>query len=258
MIGHDRTEQPRPPADGPPSSERLRQARVLVVGVGGLGCPAALYLSLSGIGTLGLIDPDAVELSNLHRQILHSAADIGTPKVESARAKLSALTPHVTIRTFRERLTADNLVQIFREFDFVIDGTDNVAAKFLINDGAILSGTPYSHAGVLGFRGQTMTVLPRRSTCYRCLFPVPPPTDDVPTCHEAGVVGVVAGALGIVQAGEAIKYALETGGLLTDLLLTFDAITGRWRRIALGRNRQCPVCGDRPSISTLSAQVDAA
>ena len=247
----------RPLAAGAPS-ERLLRARVLVVGIGGLGCPAAAQLARAGVGTVGLVDPDRVDLSNLHRQILHTSADLGRPKVDSARDKLAAIRPKLTVLTFPTALTAANLADLFAGFDFVIDGTDTVAAKFLINDGAVLTGTPYSHAGILGFRGQAMTVLPGRSTCYRCLFPLPPPPGEVPTCQEAGVVGVVGGALGIVQAAEAIKYLSGEGELLADRLLTFDALTLRWRTVRLHRNRLCPVCGDRPSIRSLSEDIHAA
>jgi molybdopterin/thiamine biosynthesis adenylyltransferase len=238
--------------------DRLRAGRVLVVGVGGLGCPAASVLATVGVGTIGLIDPDRVELSNLHRQLLHGAADLGRPKVDSARAKLAALNPSVTVRAYDASLCADNLAEVFADFDFVIDGTDNVAAKFLINDGAVLTGTPFSHAGLLGFRGQTLTVLPRRSTCYRCLFPVPPPPGEVPTCQEAGVIGAVGGALGSIQAGEAIKFILGEGEPLTDRLLTFDGLTMRWRGVRLQRNPRCPVCGEQPTITALGAHAQAA
>jgi len=245
------------PATGA-QSERLLRAKVLVVGIGGLGCPAAALLARAGVGTIGLIDPDRIDLSNLHRQILYTSADVGRLKVPSARDKLTAIRSGLTVPTFETALTPANLADLFAGFDFVIDGTDNVPAKFLINDGAVLTGTPYSHAGILGFRGQTMTVLPRQSACYRCLFPVAPPAGEVPTCQEAGVVGVVGGALGIVQAAEAIKYLCGDGELLTDRLLTFDALAVRWRAVRLRRSPLCPVCGDRPSIHGLSQDTHAA
>ncbi|MBI4519125.1 MAG: HesA/MoeB/ThiF family protein [Deltaproteobacteria bacterium] len=238
--------------------ERLRAGRVLVVGVGGLGCPATAALARAGVGTVGLMDGDAVELSNLQRQILHGDADLGRPKVESARDKILSINPEVNVRTFKERLTADNLAGRFAEFDFVIDGTDNAGAKFLINDGAVLAGKPYSHAGILGFRGQTMTVLPRRSACYRCLFPSPPPAGEIATCQEAGIVGMVAGALGVIQAAEAIKYLMGSTDLLTDRLLTFDALSSRWRTINLHRSAACPLCGEQPTISLLAEHAGAA
>ncbi|HUI24979.1 MAG TPA: HesA/MoeB/ThiF family protein [Candidatus Kryptonia bacterium] len=237
--------------------ERLRRGRVLVVGVGGLGCPAALQLAAAGVGTIGLIDPDRVELSNLNRQILHDPTDLGREKVDSARAKLHRRNPAATIHVFAERLTASNLPRLFSDFDFVIDGTDNVAAKFLINDGAVLNATPFSHAGVLGFHGQTMTVLPRRTTCYRCLFPAPPDA-DAPTCQEAGVLGVITGAIGIMQAAEAVKFLLGSDELLTDRLLTVDALELRWRSIPLRRNPRCPLCGERPTLTTLAEPAQAA
>ncbi|HVN88122.1 MAG TPA: HesA/MoeB/ThiF family protein [Candidatus Binatia bacterium] len=232
----------------------VHQGRVLIVGVGGLGCPAALQLATAGVGTIGLIDPDAVERSNLNRQILHTEADIGRAKVDSARAKVLACNPAVTVHTFNERLTAANLARIFADFDFVIDATDNVVAKFLINDGAVLTGTPYSHAGVVGFLGQTMTVLPHHTACLRCVFPAPP-TADVPTCQEAGILGAVAGTIGCVQAGEAIKFLSGLGELISNRLLTFDALAMRWRSVPLRRNRRCPLCGEQPSVTSLSAEA---
>jgi len=256
VNGAEQTRQGPAPADGP--GEALARAKVLVVGAGGLGCPAAAELALAGVGTIGLIDPDRVELSNLHRQILHGAADLGRPKVESARDKLVALRPGIEVPTFDQALSPTNLLALFADFDFIVDGTDNVAAKFLINDGAVLAGKPYSHAGILGFRGQTLTVLPHRSACYRCLFPLPPPPGETPTCQEAGVVGVIGGAIGTVQGAEAVKYLSGQGDLLADRLLTFDALTGRWRTVKLRRNLRCPLCGERPTITTLGEHADAA
>ncbi len=241
------------PGIGPAGQQRLRDGRVLIVGVGGLGSPAALYLATAGVGTIGLIDPDVVEPSNLQRQIAYVTRDIGSAKVEAAAAAVRARNPEVIVHAYRERLTARCLPELFAEYDFVIDGTDGVEAKFLVNDGAILTGTPYSHAGVLGWVGQTMTVLPERGACYRCLFPAPPGEDDLPTCQTAGILGAVAGVIGLVQASEALKFLLGMGGLLVDRLLTYDGLALTWRLVPITRNRACPLCGPRRTITSLTA-----
>jgi adenylyltransferase/sulfurtransferase len=241
--------------NGRTAHDRLARSRVLIVGVGGLGAPAALRLAAAGIGTLGLIDGDAVELSNLHRQIIYRAADLGRPKVTAAAERLMALHPAVAVRGFAQRLTTRNATPIFTEFDFVIDATDGTASKYLVNDAAVLCRVPFSHAGVLAFQGQTMTVVPGQSACLRCLFPSPPPAADMPTCQEAGILGSVAGSVGIVQATEALKYLLGSGTLLTNRLLTYDALSARWRTVALLRRRDCPLCGEQPTIHHL-ASVD--
>jgi molybdopterin-synthase adenylyltransferase len=223
-------------------AERLAAARVLVVGVGALGCPAARALAAAGIGTLVLLDPDRVEVSNLHRQSLYDTTSIGALKVESASATLGREFPEVGIEAHAVRLDEVNLPGFFARADFVIDATDGAAAKFLINDGAVRSGVPYSHAGILGFLGQTLTVRPRLSTCYRCLFPEPPSEAEIVSCRDAGVIGALAGVIGTIQAGEAIKHLTGRGEPLTDLLLTVDARSGRWRRVRLARNPRCPIC----------------
>src|SRR5262245_34201977 len=222
--------------------ERLAQSRVLVVGVGALGCPAAWHLAAAGLGTLVLIDPDRVELSNLHRQTLHGTGALGSDKVASAAARLRQRFPTVRVEIRAGALDAGNLPELFRAADFVVDATDGVPAKFLINDGAVRWARPFSHAGIIGFLGQTMTVLPGRTACYRCLFPEPPPPGDIPSCQEAGVVGGIAGVIGTLQAAEAIKYLTGEGELLMNRLLTYDALSGRWRHIALARNPRCGLC----------------
>lgn len=236
------------------AAQRLAAARVLVVGVGALGCPAAIGLAAAGVGTVVLIDPDRVELSNLHRQLLHRADAIGTLKVESAAARLRERFPRLQVEIHAAALQPSNLPGLFAAVDFVIDATDGVAAKFLVNDGAVRCGRPYSHAGILGFIGQTMTVLPGRSTCYRCLFPQPPDPDDVPTCQAAGVVGGIAGVIGSLQAAEAVKYLTRQGELLTDRLLTYDGLADRWRRVRLAPNPRCPLC----TAGAQRARLDAA
>jgi molybdopterin/thiamine biosynthesis adenylyltransferase len=232
----------------PEARDRLAQSRILIVGVGGLGAPAALHLAAAGVGTLGLIDGDTVELSNLHRQIIYRTADIGRPKVAAAAARLALLHPTVTTRCLAQRLTAENATNILRDFDFVIDATDGIASKYLVNDAAVLCRVPFSHAGVLAFQGQTMTVFPGRSACLRCLFPTPPAADEMPTCQEAGIIGSVAGSIGILQATEALKHLLGIGACLANRLLTYDALTTRWRTVVLAPRPDCPLCGEHPSI----------
>lgn len=232
-------------------SPGIRNGRVLIVGVGGLGSPAAFALARLGVGVLGLIDPDTVELSNLQRQILHYTPDLGRPKVSSAKDKLERLNPSVKIITYHDRLGAENLFDLFRTYDFIIDATDGVATKFLINDGASLLKTPFSYGGIVQFSGQTLTVLPGKTTCLRCLFPVIPAAEDIPTCQESGIIGSLAGSLGFVQALEAAKYLSGEGVLLTDRLLTYDAARLRWRTVAVRRNPRCPLCGEAPTITAL-------
>ncbi len=230
---------------------RLGEARVLVVGAGGLGSPAALYLAAAGVGTVGIIDCDHVDISNLQRQIIHHTKDIGVAKVDSAARKMQAINPDVMVRTYRKRLAADNIREIIRDYDFIVDGADNFPTKFLVNDACVMEGIPFSHGGILRFDGQTMTVLPGRSACYRCIFRTPPPPDAVPTCSQAGVLGAVAGMLGTIQAAEALKYITGAGEPLADALLIFDAKTMHFRRVPLKRQDDCPVCGNRPTITEL-------
>jgi len=231
----------------PAPGATLHQRSVLVVGVGGLGAPAALALAAAGIGTLGVADGDRVELSNLNRQILFRTDHIGASKVGIAAERLQRSYPRLTIRTFDQRLSSQDAAQVFAAFDFVIDATDGVESKYLVNDAAVRCGVAFSHAGVLGFQGQTLTVVPGRSACLRCLFPVPPSADDLPTCQEAGILGGVAGTIGTLQAAEAVKYLLGVGRLLTDQVLTYDARGATWRTVPVRRRLACPLCGDQPA-----------
>lgn len=235
---------------GPVGQQKLLGARVLIVGLGGLGSPAALYLAAAGVGHLGLVDHDDVDLTNLQRQVIHHTPDVGTPKVDSAAAKLRALNPDVTITAYRQLATIANAVDLIAEYHFVIDGTDNFSSKFLLNDAAYFARTPFCHAGVLRYVGQLMTVVPGASACYRCLFESPPPPGSVPRCSQAGVLGVVPGVLGTLQATEALKHILGLGGLLTDALLTYDALTMTFRKIEFSRNPRCPLCGQAPRITS--------
>ena len=235
---------------GGAGQQKILDAKVLLIGAGGLGAPAALYLAAAGVGTIGLVDGDTVDLSNLQRQIIHFTADVNRPKVESARHKLEAINPDVKVKTYQTRVFADNISEIITEYDFIIDGTDNFPAKFLINDACVLLGKPFSHGGILRFNGQTMTYVPGH-TCYRCIFNSPPPKGAVPTCSEAGILGAVAGMLGTIQAAEALRYILGKGKLLTDRLLTFNAFDMEFRTVNLRHNPDCPICGEHPTITEL-------
>lgn len=239
------------PQIGGAGQARLLNGRVLLVGAGGLGSPAGLYLAAAGVGTIGIMDGDVVDLSNLQRQIAHATPDLGRPKADSAAERLRAINPDVTIDARRERLTAANALSIVRDYDFVIDATDSFASKFLVADACHFAARPYSHAGILGFTGQTLTVRPGASACYRCLFAAPPPAGSVPTCSQAGVLGVVAGVIGTLQAAEALRFLLGIGDLLTDRLLIYDALAGRFRSVVVKQNRDCPLCGAAPTITTL-------
>lgn len=228
---------------------KLNQARVLVVGAGGLGSPVALYLAAAGVGTIGIVDDDVVDLSNLQRQIIHATQDVGRNKVESATQTLQELNPEVKVNQHKLRICAENVSALIKQYDFIVDGTDNFSAKFLVNDACVLTGIPFSHGGVLRFAGQAMTVLPGESACYRCVFRQPPPEDAVSSCSEAGILGAIAGILGTIQATEALKYITGTGQLLTNTLLTFDALGMDFRKVPLSRQKDCPVCGTNPEIT---------
>ena len=231
------------PEVGETGQRRLKAARVLVIGAGGLGSPAALYLAAAGIGTLGLVDFDVVELSNLQRQLLHGTRDVGRAKVESARDRLADVNPHVTLRTHRERLTSSNALAIIGEYDLVLDGSDNFATRYLVNDACVLLARPYIYASIFRFDGQASVFAAADGPCYRCLFPVPPAPGTVPSCGEAGVLGVLPGLLGTVQATEAIKLVLGIGESLVGRLLVVDALGMRLRSIEIPRDPQCPACG---------------
>jgi len=225
---------------------RLRQGRVLVIGAGGLGCPAAFYLAAAGIGTLGIMDSDQVELSNLQRQILHATSDLGRAKVDSAKEKLTRLNPDVEVRAYPVRLTVENAAEIFAAYDFIVDGSDNFETKFLVNDVAVTLGKPFSHAGIVRFQGQTMTVVPGKSACYRCVFQEPPVPGEILNCQQAGILGAIAGTIGSIQATEAIKYlAGMEEDLLLDRILTYDAKSVTFRTIEVQRNPRCSTCADK-------------
>lgn len=230
--------------------EKILNARVLIVGAGGLGAPAAMYLAAAGVGHIGIVDADVVDLSNLQRQIIHFTKDVGQPKVESAKEKMLAINPDVEVTTYHEFMDSSNAKKIIEPWDFVIDGTDNFPVKFLINDACVMLGKAFSHGGILRFRGQTFTHVPG-SACYRCFFKEPPPAGAVPTCSQAGVLGAIADMLGTIQAAEALKYILGVGELLTNRLLTFDAKTMNFRTIKVKRRSNCEICGEHPTIDHL-------
>lgn len=235
---------------GVEGQEKIAKGKVLIIGAGGLGAPAALYLAAAGVGTLGLVDGDNVELSNLQRQVIHFTCDIGSPKVLSAKEKIVLINPEVKVVTYQARVDSSNIALIIKEYDFIIDGTDNFAAKFLINDACVMGNKPFSHGGILRFDGQTMTYVPG-STCYRCIFNSPPPKGAVPTCSQAGILGAVAGMLGTIQAAEALKFLIGKGELLINRLLIFNALDMKFRQAEFKRNPDCPVCGNHPSIKEL-------
>ena len=237
---------------GVKGQKKLQSAKVLIIGAGGLGAPAALYLAAAGVGTIGIADADDVDLSNLQRQIIHATSDVGKPKVESARESMNDINPDVTVNTYHTFVNSENILELVRGYDFILDGTDNFPAKFLINDACVMAGKPFSHAGIIRFKGQLMTYVPGKGPCYRCIFKDPPPKGAVPTCREAGVVGAIAGVIGCLQALEAIKYITGAGDLLTGSLLTFDALKMEFHKIKLPeRVHDCPICGDNPTIHKL-------
>lgn len=232
--------------------KKLLAAKVLIIGAGGLGAPVAMYLAAAGVGTIGIADADDVDLSNLQRQIIHSTADVGKPKVQSAKETIQAMNPDVVVNTYRTFVDSTNIRELIRGYDFIIDGTDNFPAKFLINDACVMEKKPFCHAGIIRFKGQLMTYIPGQGPCYRCVFKDPPPKDAVPTCKQAGVIGAMGGVIGSLQAMEAIKYITGVGQNLTGRLLTYDALKNDFHNIKLpAANGKCPVCGNSPTITEL-------
>jgi sulfur-carrier protein adenylyltransferase/sulfurtransferase len=231
--------------------QRLRSARVLVVGAGGLGSPVALYLAAAGIGTLGLVDFDVVDVSNLQRQILYGTADVGRPKLDAAAERLRAANPHVAVVTHPVRLDSSNALDIIDAYDIVVDGTDNFPTRYLVNDACVLRGKPYVYGSILRFEGQVSIFDARVGPCYRCLFREPPPPGLVPSCAEGGVLGVLPGIIGSLQALETIKLVLGSGDTLVARLALFDALAFRWREMRLRKRPDCAVCGDHPTVTAL-------
>jgi len=239
------------PEVGGIGQKRINRAAVLVVGAGGLGSPVALYLAAAGVGKIGIVDNDIVDTSNLQRQILHTTAAVGRKKVESARDTLLALNPNLEIVPLDLRLNASNIIDILSDYDVVAEGSDNFPTKFLVNDACVMTGTPLSMAGIFRFSGQILTVIPRQGPCYRCLIPQPPPPGAIPSCQEAGVLGAMAGAVGVMQATEILKLILGKGQVLNGRFLLFEALQMRFEPIEVKRNPECPVCSDSPTITEL-------
>ncbi len=239
------------PEIGIEGQRRLRASSVLIVGAGGLGSPAALYLAAAGVGRLGLVDHDVVELSNLQRQVLHDTGAIGTSKLDSARTRLAAINPHVHVETFEVRLDSTNALNILEGWDFIVDGSDNFPTRYLVNDACVLLGTPLAYGAILRFEGQASVFATPEGPCYRCLFRDPPPPDLVPSCAEAGVLGVLPGIVGSIQANETIKWLLGIGHSLAGRLLLIDALRMEFRSLNIPRDPDCAVCGREPTITDL-------
>lgn len=242
------------PEVGGKGQKKMGQAKVLIIGAGGLGSPIALYLAAAGVGTIGIMDGDKVDLSNLQRQIIHHTDNVGQSKVHSAKEKMIALNPDITVLTFDTHLNADNAMDLFKQFDVIIDGTDSFPVKFLINDAAFFSKKPLVHGGILRFEGQLMTVIPEQSACYRCVFIEPPPAGVIPSCQEAGVLGALAGIIGTLQGTEVLKHILGIGKLLTNRILKYNALQTEFREVRIRKNPNCPLCGDHPSVHSLILQ----
>lgn len=237
------------PEIGETGQLKLLQSKVLIIGAGGLGSPAALYLAAAGVGNIGIADADKVELSNLQRQILHTTDRLGTAKTDSAKAAMHAINPEITVVPYEEQVTSRNIAAILRDYDFILDCTDNFAAKFLINDACVLLGKPFSHGAVTNFQGELMSYVPNEGPCYRCAFREPPPRNTVPAGKQAGVIGAAVGVIGSLQALEAVKYLTGKGDLLTGRILSFDALTANFYTFHLPRDPACPVCGRHPTIT---------
>src|SRR5688500_9463573 len=228
--------------------QRLKASRVLLIGAGGLGSPLALYLAAAGVGRIGIVDFDVVDDSNLQRQVLHGTSYVGRPKLESARARLEDVNPHITIETHETRLTSENALDLFRDYDVIADGTDNFPTRYLVNDACVLTGKPNVYASIFRFEGQASVFAAPGGPCYRCLYPEPPPPGLVPSCAEGGVLGILPGLLGTIQATETIKLLLGIGEPLVGRLLLVDALGMSFRTLKLRKDPACPVCGESPTI----------
>lgn len=242
------------PEVGGRGQEKLLAAKVLIVGAGGLGSPVALYLAAAGVGTIGIMDKDVVSISNLQRQIIHTTADLGRPKTDSAKDKLNLINPGVQVVTYPEFASAENLPEVLPQYDLVVDCCDNFATRYLVNDAAVLYKKPYIYGSILRFDGQTAVFFPPAGPCYRCLFPEMPPPGAVPSCQEAGVFGVLPGMIGVLQATEAIKLILGVGDSLLGRLIIYDALSMEFMNVKVSRDTRCAVCGDQPVITKLHAE----
>ena len=239
------------PEVGEKGQQRLLKGKVLLVGAGGLGCPTALYLAAAGVGSIGLVDADVVDMSNLQRQILFGQSDIGRPKVEAARDRILDLNPGIKINTHYELLTSENVFDIFCEYDIIVNGCDNFPTRYLVNDAAVMTGLPVVDGSIFRFEGQATVYMPGKGPCYRCLYPEPPPPGEVPSCAEGGVLGVLPGTVGLMQATEVVKLIIEDGKPLIGRVLLYDAMEMKFRELKLRRDTSCPVCGDQPTITKL-------
>jgi molybdopterin/thiamine biosynthesis adenylyltransferase len=239
------------PEVGGKGQKRLLDAKVFIIGAGGLGCPVGYYLAAAGVGTLAIIDDDTVELSNLQRQIAHSTKTLGARKIDSAKDTFEALNPDVKVVGIKERISRDNIMELIKDYDIVVDGSDNFPTRYLVNDACVLTKKPLVSGAVLRFEGQVTTILPGEGHCYRCLFEDMPPAGLVPSCQEAGVIGAIPGVIGSLQAIEVIKLILKKGEPLTNVLLIYDALKAAFRRVSVPKNPDCRVCGEYPSITEL-------
>lgn len=239
------------PEVGEDGQAKLLQAKVLMVGAGGLGSPSAYYLAAAGVGTIGIIDNDVVDISNLQRQILHANDRVGVPKVESAKKTLEGLNPDVKVVPYQAKLTSENIMEIIKDYDLVVDGCDNFPTRYLVNDACVLTGKPNVHGSIFQFEGQATVFYPGKGPCYRCLYPEPPPAEMAPSCAEAGVLGVLPGLIGVIEALEAVKLILGKGDTLVGRLLHFNTLTMEINTLKLRRDPNCPMCGDNPTIHQL-------
>jgi adenylyltransferase/sulfurtransferase len=239
------------PEVGGKGQRKLLDSKVFLVGAGGLGSPAAFYLAAAGIGKIGISDNDEVDFSNLQRQILHSTKDVGHPKVQSAKDTLEDLNPDIEVVPYAMRLNSENIIDIIKDYDVILDGSDNFPTRYLVNDACVMLGKPLSHGSIFRFDGQATTILPGQGPCYRCLYETPPPPDLVPSCQEAGVLGVIAGIIGVIQATEVIKLVLGKGNLLNGKLLLYDSLNMDFKKLNIHRNPACPMCGENPTIKEL-------
>ena len=239
------------PEVGVEGQEKLKAAKVLLIGTGGLGSPAALYLAAAGIGTMGLIDFDRVDFSNLQRQIIHSTQSVGHPKVESAKERLAQINPNVKVVTYDEMLTKDNIGRILKDYDILLDGTDNFQTRYLVNDACVFLKKPFVYGSIFRFDGQATVFYPGKGPCYRCLFAEPPPPGMVPSCAEGGVLGILPGVIGVIQATEVVKLVIGKGEPLIGRLMLYDALKMNFREVKFRKNPKCPVCSDNPTITEL-------
>ena len=231
--------------------KKLKKAKVLTIGAGGLGSPLALYLAAAGVGTIGIVDFDVVDESNLQRQIIHGTSDIGRPKMESARDRIKDINPNVEVIAYEEALTSENALEIFEDYDVIVDGTDNFPTRYLVNDACVLTGKPNVYGSIFRFEGQASVFWAEEGPCYRCLYPEPPPPGLVPSCAEGGVLGILPGAIGTIQATETVKLVLGIGEPLIGRLLLYDALGMSFREMKLRKDPNCPVCGENPTVTEL-------